>query len=45
MSDASDFLKKWVCKNITPTTAHIRRRYAPFDRGDGPAPKANPSEA
>ena len=24
MSDASDFLKKWVRKNITPTTAHIR---------------------
>jgi hypothetical protein len=24
MSDASDFLKKWVCENITPTTAHIR---------------------
>jgi hypothetical protein len=24
MSDASDFLKKWVCKNITPTTAHVR---------------------
>jgi hypothetical protein len=23
MSDASDFLKKWVRKNITPTTAHI----------------------
>jgi hypothetical protein len=24
VSDASDFLKKWVRKNITPTTAHIR---------------------
>jgi hypothetical protein len=24
MSDASDFLKEWVRKNITPTTAHIR---------------------
>jgi hypothetical protein len=24
MSDAADFLKKWVRKNITPTTAHIR---------------------
>jgi hypothetical protein len=24
MSDASDFLKRWVRKNITPTTAHIR---------------------
>ncbi len=24
MSDASDFLKKWVRKNITPTTAHVR---------------------
>jgi hypothetical protein len=24
MSDASDFLAKWVRKNITPTTAHIR---------------------
>jgi hypothetical protein len=24
MSDASDFLKKWVRKNITPITAHIR---------------------
>jgi hypothetical protein len=24
MSDASDFLKKWVSKNITPTTAQIR---------------------
>jgi hypothetical protein len=24
MSDASDFLQKWVRKNITPTTAHIR---------------------
>ena len=24
MSDASDFLTKWVRKNITPTTAHIR---------------------
>ncbi len=24
MSDASDFLKKWVRKNITPSTAHIR---------------------
>ena len=24
MSEASDFLKKWVRKNITPTTAHIR---------------------
>jgi hypothetical protein len=24
MSDASDFLKKWVHKNITPTTAHVR---------------------
>jgi hypothetical protein len=24
MSDASDFLKKWVRKNIAPTTAHIR---------------------
>jgi hypothetical protein len=24
LSDASDFLKKWVRKNITPTTAHIR---------------------
>jgi hypothetical protein len=24
MSDASDFLKKWVRKNITPTSAHIR---------------------
>ena len=23
MSDASEFLKKWVRKNITPTTAHI----------------------
>jgi hypothetical protein len=23
MSDASDFLTKWVRKNITPTTAHI----------------------
>jgi hypothetical protein len=23
MSDASDFLKKWVRKNITPTTAHF----------------------
>jgi hypothetical protein len=23
MSDASDFLTKWVHKNITPTTAHI----------------------
>ena len=23
MSDASDFLAKWVHKNITPTTAHI----------------------
>jgi hypothetical protein len=23
MSDASDFLTTWVCKNITPTTAHI----------------------
>jgi hypothetical protein len=23
MSDASDFLAKWVRKNITPTTAHI----------------------
>jgi hypothetical protein len=23
MSDASDFLKKWVRKNITPTAAHI----------------------
>jgi hypothetical protein len=22
MSDASDFLTKWVHKNITPTTAH-----------------------
>ena len=24
MSDVSDFLTKWVRKNITPTTAHIR---------------------
>ena len=24
MSDASDFLKKWVRKNTTPTTAHVR---------------------
>jgi hypothetical protein len=24
MSDASDFLKQWVRKNITPTTAYIR---------------------
>jgi hypothetical protein len=24
MSDAADFLKKWVSKNITPTTAHVR---------------------
>jgi hypothetical protein len=24
MSNASDFLAKWVHKNITPTTAHIR---------------------
>jgi hypothetical protein len=24
MSDASDFLKKWVRKNITPTTARVR---------------------
>jgi hypothetical protein len=24
MSDAADFLKKWVGENITPTTAHIR---------------------
>jgi hypothetical protein len=24
MSDASNFLKQWVRKNITPTTAHIR---------------------
>ena len=24
MSDASDFLAKWVSKNITPTTAHVR---------------------
>jgi hypothetical protein len=24
MSDASDFLTKWVRKNIRPTTAHIR---------------------
>jgi hypothetical protein len=24
VSDASDFLNKWVRKNITPTTAHIR---------------------
>ncbi len=24
MPDASDFLTKWVRKNITPTTAHIR---------------------
>ena len=24
MSDASDFLAKWVRKNITPTTAHVR---------------------
>ena len=24
MSDASDFLTKWVRTNITPTTAHIR---------------------
>ena len=24
MSDASDFLTKWVRKNIAPTTAHIR---------------------
>jgi hypothetical protein len=24
MSDASDFLKKWVRKNVTPTTAHVR---------------------
>ena len=24
MSDASDFLKQWVRKNITPTTGHIR---------------------
>jgi hypothetical protein len=24
MSAASDFLTKWVHKNITPTTAHIR---------------------
>jgi hypothetical protein len=23
VSDASEFLKKWVRKNITPTTAHI----------------------
>jgi hypothetical protein len=23
MSDASDFLRKWVHTNITPTTAHI----------------------
>jgi hypothetical protein len=23
MSDPSDFLKRWVRKNITPTTAHI----------------------
>ena len=23
MSDASEFLTKWVRKNITPTTAHI----------------------
>ena len=23
MSDAADFLTKWVRKNITPTTAHI----------------------
>ena len=23
MSEASEFLKKWVRKNITPTTAHI----------------------
>jgi hypothetical protein len=23
MSDASDFLKEWVRKNITPTTAHF----------------------
>jgi hypothetical protein len=23
MSDASDFLKKWVSKTITPTTAHF----------------------
>jgi hypothetical protein len=24
MSDASDFLTKWVRKNVTPITAHIR---------------------
>ena len=24
MSDTSDFLAKWVRKNITPTTAHVR---------------------
>jgi hypothetical protein len=24
MSDASDFLTKWVRKNITPTTAHFQ---------------------
>jgi hypothetical protein len=24
MSDASDFLTKWVRKNVTPTTAHVR---------------------
>jgi hypothetical protein len=24
MSDASDFLTKWVRKNITPTTAKVR---------------------
>jgi hypothetical protein len=24
MSDAANFLKKWVGKNITPTTAHVR---------------------
>jgi hypothetical protein len=24
MSDASDFLKKWVRKNIAPTTAHVQ---------------------
>jgi hypothetical protein len=24
MSNASDFLKRWVRKNIAPTTAHIR---------------------
>ncbi len=32
MSDASDFLKKWVRKNITPTTAHLRDDTLTADR-------------